>query len=570
MDRCALDSICFALIVTASVACGGDAGSEVNDAGPDAIVGGAQPPFPRLVCPRDPGCETLGDGVLRAGAARIDITPDLAASESGWQDLNGNHVFDPDEPFVDADGDGNFDAVWIAGSQNARPAIGVHDPVWARVLVIEQGDVRVGLVTYDLIGWFATEMDRTRAEIGAELGLDHVIFASTHSHQSPDTMGLWGETSLESGIDRAYHQRIRQLTVAGLRQAVGRLEPVKMRVAATRTVDGMGRTRPYLGDIRDPIIVDPTLTVVQLTAAAEPGRTVASLVHWSSHPEYVGFDNNLLSSDVVHYIRDTVENGAPATAAGGAAAGLGGVAIYLQGALGGQVGPNGIRPIAADGSEVEDEGFARAEAAGVNVGRLALEALGRPSDSEDVEAPKIAFRTGDLLLRVENTIYHVGALVGVFDRTFVGVDPERPIGDGNMPYVASRVSYLELGPTAIITAPGELHPELFVGGYDGAWSFGVPIVDPGNENPPELARAPAGPYLRDLMLARPGVRYPLVLGLAEDTLGYIVPRWNFEIAPGAPYLEEAPGDHYEETRSIGPTCEAEVVGPMVELITWAP
>lgn len=568
MPRIALTPATLALLCLGAAACGGDDTSTAGDAGVDALVGGAQAPFPRLACPGDPGCEGLGDGVLRAGVARVDITPDLAARDGGWQDEDGDHVYDEDEPFEDRNGDGVFDPVWIAGAQNARPATGVHDPLWARVIVLDQGDVRVGVVVYDLIGWFIDDMEKTRALLGPELGLDHVIFASTHSHQSPDTMGLWGPTSLQSGVGPAYLERVRTRTVDALREAVAGLEPVLVRVATTPTLDGTGSARPFLADLRDPVIVDPTLTIVHLTSMADPGRTVGSLVHWSSHPEYVGFDNNLLSSDIVHYIRETVENGAPATAAGGDAPGLGGVAVYLQGVLGGQIGPWGARPIAADGSEIADVGFAKAEAAGVNVGRLALEALGRSGDFYDVPDPRLAFRTGDLLLRVENVFYHVGALAGVFDRDFVGLDPERPIGDDNMPYIRSRVSYLELGPIAIVTAPGELHPELFVGGYDGTWSFGVPIVAADNPNPPDLTRAPPGPYLRDLMDQQPGIDYPMVLGLAEDTVGYILPRWNFELSASAPYLEEAAGDHYEETNSVGPTCEAEIVGPMGQLVTW--
>lgn len=550
-------------------ACGGGAEVPVDAAPPiDAVMGGAQPPFPALVCPGAPACATA-TGPLRVGAARVEITPSLTGFDTGWQDLDGDHVYDSDEPYVDVNGNDRFDAVWIAGSQNARPMTGVHDPLWARAIVFDQGDERIAVVVYDLIGWFIDDMDATRAMLPASLGIDHVIFAATHSHQSPDTMGLWGRTSLETGVDSDYNQRVRALTVEALTAAVAGLEPVTMTMAKVATVDGVGATAPYVSDLRDPIVLDPTLTLARFAAAADPDRTVATLVHWAAHPEYVGFDNNLVSSDVVHYIRDTIERGAPASAAGGAEPGLGGVAVYLQGAVGGQIGPWGTRPIAADGTAIDREGFARAEAAGVNVGRLGLEALSR-AGAEDVAAPALGFRTGQLLVRVENVFYHVGALVGVFDRQLVGYDPSQAISDSNMPYVPSRVSYLSLGPLAIITAPGELHPELFVGGYDGSASYGVPIVSSDNPNPPRLGDAPPPPYLRDRMLAAPGVRYPLVAGLAEDTLGYILPRWNFELSPTSPYLEEADGDHYEETNSVGPTAEVEIVGAMAALIGWRP
>ena len=561
------------LLVLATItfaACGDDGAGGPPDAGPppDAIVGGAQEPFPSKVCPGAPGCED-GAGALRVGAARVDVTPDLDAVDGGWQDLDGDHVYDDGEPFEDRDGDGDFDAVWVAGSQHARPATGVHDPIWARAVVLERGDVRIGIVVYDFIGWFVEEMDATRAALGAELALDHVVFASTHSHQSPDTMGLWGPSSFESGVDPAYQARVREATVAALTEAVAALEPVTMTVARTETVDD-GSTRPYVADVRDPIILDPTLTIVRFAAAGEPERTVASIVHWAAHPEYVWFDNNLLSSDVVHYVRETIERGAPETGAGPAAPGLGGMTLYLQGALGGQVGPIGTRPIGPDGAPIEGEGFARAEAAGTNVGRLALEAITSAELAEDVADPRLTMRTGELMLRVENVLYHVAALVGVFRRDLYGWDQEAQIDADNMPYVRSRVTYLELGPVAMITAPGELHPELFVGGYDGSWSWGVPIVAADNENPPDLSVAPGPPYLRDLMLDNPGVTYPLVLGLAEDTVGYIVPRWNYELHEGSPYVEQAPGDHYEETNSVGPTCEEEIVGSMIRLVQWQP
>lgn len=546
-------------------ACGGGGGG-APDAAPDAIVGGAQEPFPAKACPGAPGC-AAGDGPLRVGVARIDLTPDLAAKDGGWEDADGDHVYDSGEPFTDRDGNGKFDPWWVAGSQNARAATGVHDPIWARIMVFDKGDVRIGLVVYDFIGWFANEMDATRALIGEELELDHVVFASTHSHQSPDTMGLWGLTSLQSGVDLDYHAWIHERTVAGLAEAVAALEPVTMTIASTQTLDDDGSPLAYVGDIRDPIILDPTLTIAQFRSVEEPERTVGTLVHWSAHPEYAWFDNNLLSSDVVHYIRQTVEDGAPETAAGPAYEGLGGVAVYVNGAIGGQVGPIGTRPIGADGEPVTEPGFGRAEAAGTNVGRLALDAI-TAAGAEDVADPRLTMRTGELLLRVENINYHVGGAVGVFKRDFVGWDMERPVDEDNMPYIESRVTYLELGPIGAITAPGELHPELFVGGYDGAWSFGIPIVAADNPNPPDLTTAPGGPYLRDLLLANDGVRYPLVLGLAEDTVGYIVPRWNFELADGTPYLDQADGDHYEETNSVGPTAEAEIVGSMARLIKW--
>ena len=49
--------------------------------------------------------------------------------------------------------------------------------------------------------------------------------------------------------------------------------------------------------------------------------------------------------------------------------------------------------------------------------------------------------------------------------------------------------------------------------------------------------APQPPYMRDLVLAHDGVRYPVVAGLAEDYIGYIVPVYNFVLATEWPVAQ---------------------------------
>ena len=97
--------------------------------------------------------------------------------------------------------------------------------------------------------------------------------------------------------------------------------------------------------------------------------------------------------------------------------------------------------------------------------------------------------------------------------------------------------------------PGEVFPELAVGGYDGKYSFGRPLLTPGNPDPPDVSQAPKAPYLRDLVKAR----VPMLVGLANDELGYIVPGYDFKVRRSKTLLPRMPGHHYEETNSIGPS-----------------
>ena len=65
----------------------------------------------------------------------------------------------------------------------------------------------------------------------------------------------------------------------------------------------------------------------------------------------------------------------------------------------------------------------------------------------------------------------------------------------------------------------------------------------------------------------PKATYRWVIGLGQDETGYVVPAYDYKLDPGHPYLNEAaPGDHYEETNSVGPNVQADVVEPLRELL----
>lgn len=499
---------------------------------------------------------------LSVGVGKQLINPTLVETE--WDDQNGDGLWDQQsEPFTDTNNNGVFDAIWMAGFDNGRPAKGINDALEVRAIAFRNGDVTVAICILDTVGYFIDEMDLIRADPKVQaLGIDHLLIGSTHVHEGVDTVGLWGPNPLQSGINPEYQALTRDRAALAIEEAVNSLKPARMRVAQRLAVDpATDSTLAYVNDTRDPIIYDPTLTVAQFVDDGDPTKTIATLLHWAAHPEYAGSKNNMLSADYVHWLRDVVDDGLPAEGL----AGLGGTSVFVNGALGGQVGPGGgVAPIGADGMPIPQAGLAKAEAAGTTVAKLALAAI--TEDGKDAASSEIVVRTKEIYGRVDNLGYLFLADAGVLARPFYMYDPSMPIGPDNPPWVRSQVSYLQVGPVAMITAPGELHPELWVGGYDGSWSFGQMIL---NEpvNAPDLNMAPEAPYLRDLMLMNQGVEYPLVAGLTQDFLGYIVANFNYVLNPDTPYFADADGDHYEETNSIGPLCEEHLQHPMMELAT---
>jgi len=570
-----------AFALTATLAGCADAPSPGTDAATDAGPGDApmaptdvgvadtglrEPPSafdgPDDYCPGAAHCRGEGDGRLYAGFAREDINPNIVERE--WTDTNSDNIWQDTEAFVDLNGNGVFDATWIAGFGVGRVATGSSDDLDVRVMAVRHNDTLVAVASIDCVGFFIDEIDRILRDPQLEgLNVDKVLISSTHTHEGVDTVGLWGRGFLQSGLNPEYQARVRTQTARAIRRAVMALRPARMLVAQALTVDPMtGDTRDYVNDTRDPKIYDPTITVVRFVDDAAPTQTLGSWVNWAAHPEYAGSRNNLLSSDYVHWLRETLEQGVPEDSLPG----IGGITVYVNGAIGGQIGPGNVRPRGDDGMPIPQAGLPKARAAGRAVGRIALEAITR--NGVEASETAVSYRTAPLWARAENTTYALGFLNRVFDRSLHFWDPTRTVRPGNQPWVRSRVTYLQVGPVATISAPGELHPELWVG-YDPRYSWGQPTTT-GDVNQVDLSQAPAPPYLRDLMLQNPGVRYAFVSGLTEDFLGYIVARINYVLHPAVPYLLEADGDHYEETNSIGPDVERFLHGPMMSLARWRP
>jgi len=104
----------------------------------------------------------------------------------------------------------------------------------------------------------------------------------------------------------------------------------------------------------------------------------------------------------------------------------------------------------------------------------------------------------------------------------------------------------------LVTAPGELFPELFYG-VAAHHRTDCPAADTGQ---------PYEPSIRDAMTAP----YRLLIGLSPDEFGYIVPGYDFYPAPsvteeahdactGQPYDPNVPRrtspTHYHESLSVG-------------------
>ncbi|MBL0217952.1 MAG: hypothetical protein IPQ07_29240 [Myxococcales bacterium] len=559
--------LCIGLLL---VACGGS--SSKPDGGVDAQLEGFV--TPDIVCPGGPDCGSAGDGTLKVGVGKRVWTPQGFET---YTDENGDREYQSSEPYTDLNGNHRFDGVWLFGG--GRAAQGVSTDVEARAMAFVEGDMTFVILYIDCIGLLANDMDKIRQHPSLQgLGIDHILIGATHAHDAPDTMGLWGPTATVTGRQNFVLDRLYDQAAAAVKDAVTTVQPAHMVIASTKMINDpantMSKTDDFNKDIRDPVIFDPTLTIARFVKASAPTETIGTLVNWADHPEVAHFDDSVeakITAHFPHYIRDHVENGVLATESKYAAtdlSGLGGVTVFVQGALGGQIGSiRGTHPPGPGGVPLTMESEAMEQALGTNAAAKALTALAQSGES--VSELPLSFKSAVFNARIENTFLHVAFLISlVGPHPLVGYDPDQAIDVGNYPWIPLRGTFVQVGPLALVTAPGELHPELWVGGYDGSWSWGWPFYDTTKPNLPKFDEAAKPPYMRDLVLAHTGVRYPVLAGLGEDFVGYIVPAYNFVLDPNDPYIVEAEGDHYEEVYSVGPLGERHIIEPILELLKY--
>ncbi|HUV01523.1 MAG TPA: hypothetical protein VMW32_11215, partial [Bacteroidales bacterium] len=239
---------------------------------------------------------------LNAGFAAFPVTPEVP---DRWIDKNGDAKYNPGDgdTFTDGNGNGVFDPVWIAGFGNRRAANGIHDDLWARTMVIDDGKTRLAIIVLDAIGIMNDDVIDVRNRIPEEAGVTYTIIASTHTHESPDLLGLWGKSFLKSGVNRDYLEYVKIQAVKSVITAVGNIRPARFEVSEDLT-----GAIPLVSDTRKPEIFDSGLRLIR-AVDKENGNTLGSLIAWADHPETLWGKNLLITSDFPHYVREGVEKG---------------------------------------------------------------------------------------------------------------------------------------------------------------------------------------------------------------------------------------------------------------------
>jgi len=261
---------------------------------------------------------------MRAGAARIDITPTRN--------------------------------IWMDGMLRAHPSVGVHDPIFACALVMSNDEdlgQACAIVSADVCRLAEPQTNAVRKTVAAEIGIpaERIVVAAKHIHSGPVTGGDQEEDAeyvfkgvgiaaaeaagSDSQVEAEYARTLVNMLVQAVKQATGNMRQVKVGCASGKegTISQYRRLlardghvvmnwEPYESEhIVGPLgEVDPEVGVLKLVDLS--GKAACLLFNHAGHPNVLSGDNYLISAEYPGFAERLLEEE------------FGGTAMFVNGAQG--------------------------------------------------------------------------------------------------------------------------------------------------------------------------------------------------------------------------------------------
>lgn len=240
----------------------------------------------------------LAAQAFRAAVVKVDITPDNAQMLLGYQ---------------------------------ARQSTGVHDRIYHRILLLDDGKTQFCLVSSDICLVSPSHYDQLAAKLKSRYGIDplNMWWAATHTHAAPE-VGPAGLPAVFLGerykheFDRQYAALVDQKLLDGIAQARQKLAPARLGIGwghananinrRARELDG----KTSLG-LNPDGPVDRKIGLLRLEQA--DGSLLALVANYAIHGTVLNGQNLLISGDAPGVVAAYVEEktGAPLLFINGAA-----------------------------------------------------------------------------------------------------------------------------------------------------------------------------------------------------------------------------------------------------------
>jgi hypothetical protein len=420
--------------------------------------------------------------------------------------------------------------MYMAGFGQNRKATKVHDPLMARAVILKADKTKIAIVSIDVVGFGYPNVLRIRKLLP---DFTYVLVTSTHNHEGPDTIGLWGKDISHSGVDPDCIAHIESQIVKAVQDAAAAAKPVT-------AVIGAAKDPELLHDGREPYIKHDELVALKFHEK-DTNKTVGIIVQWNCHPETLDSKNTELSADFVGYTVSYLseKHSCPV--------------VYLTGAVGGLMTSLHVPIKDAKGTLLKDGTFEKTERYGKAVGELAGRAL---ADGKPLSLTPILVQSRQFYIPLDNKGYQALRRIGTLKReAFVWADnPDKaePADDKDPKQrvaLQTEVARVRIGDLDIAAIPGEIYPELVLDKVQDPPDPGADFPDAPIE--PAIYKQLKGPHR-------------MLIGLSNDEIGYIIPKRQWDEKP--PYCYGRKSAQYGEINSVGPETAPIVCRVFAEMV----
>jgi Neutral/alkaline non-lysosomal ceramidase, N-terminal len=307
------------------------------------------------------------------------------------------------------------DGTYMAGYDQDRKSTGVHDDLYAKAVVFDDGKTAVALVVVDVIGIQYDTVQAIREAAAAKttaIPPEHIIVQSTHTHCGPDVIGIYGPDETHTGRNAAYMEQLVNTAAEQVARAADARQPTTFVVAETQCTG-------WAVNDSEPDVVDNSVTLLQCRDAQ--GEPIATLTHFACHPTVLDGDTTQVSADWVGAFYKEMAARVP------------GQHIYLQGGVGGWIQP-----------ETPERSFALAERYGKDLAAKAVAALESP---QPMAADEVRFASKAFGMPNDNAMFKQISSAGL------GLIP-REMDDA----IGTEVAWFAVGDAQFATHPGETAP----------------------------------------------------------------------------------------------------------------
>jgi len=395
--------------------------------------------------------------------------------------------------------------LYISGYNSGWEITGLLDLCEARAVWLDAGDGGVLLIGIDCIALDSGTVDEIRAAIGEIPGCLAINIYATHTHAGPDTLGLWGPMGV-NGKNSEYMKNLISAAAEAGREAAGNAHEGKLYF-------GYAETQNMFRDSRFPEVFDPNL--YQLRFEAADGSAGTRIYFYGAHAESLRGSNTLVSRDFPGRLCDAM------------AELTGDNTMFASSPAGGLIMTKEFVATATSALAVRN--------LETTAEKLIEYAKSITPETERELSPALKFSRTVFTVPLDNPAFAAYKFLGILNNKAVRADSATGHG------VETELAVLMLGDLAVTLLPGEIFPELVLGGVFGQ-------MNPDGVNPRPLNE----------IAKENGIDQMIAIGLCNDELGYIVPPSDFLVNKKAPYIERTTDkfgeDHYEETNSVGPAC----------------